>query len=156
LGTTELVVPFFIGVKRRLGMAILYFKLNFECNLFATSAEDRKELKSKEEKTLDSFILRYRGSGEASQADYDIYIDSNNFLKGSDFGLSISPTSKTWAKGVVKIKPKADLYEYLALDKKPRFYISHVTISPYLELYPDKKKKLVDISCVMSKKKPSM
>ena len=136
-------------------MAILYLTLNFECNLFATSAEGRKQLKSKEEKTLDSFILRYRGSGEASQADYEIYIDSTDFLKGSDFGLSISAASKTWAKGVAKIKPKADLYEYLELDKKPRFSISHVAISPYLELYPNKKKKLVDISCVVSKKKPS-
>jgi len=136
-------------------MPMIYLNLNFDSKLFAIEPADRKELKTAESKTLDCFILEYSGTGEARLANYEIYIYPDEFLKGSEFGLEISPIPKAWANGIVKIKTKQDLYEYLLIDKKPQFSLVRVMISPFLELFPKKSEASTKISCEWSKKKPS-
>tara|TARA_Y100001936_G_C15577688_1_gene410462 strand:+ start:71 stop:490 length:420 start_codon:yes stop_codon:yes gene_type:complete len=139
-------------------MATLYLKFNFNCNIFATSAEDRKELKTKDEKTISDIILNYRCTSEGTlKHSYDIIIEPDDLLKGSDIELSISTDSKISVKGIAKIKPKADLCLYLLEGEKQKFFLSSVCVNPsYAKLYPSKNGKPIEISCEVSKKKPSM
>lgn len=128
-------------------MAKLSLKLNFECNLYAASPKDNKAIKSGDERKLASLILKYWPNGDKNFA-YDIYIDPEDFKKETDVGAEISDSSKVWAKGVANIfKPKAEMLEDLSDDKNPIFVLSHVMFSPFLELYPNKDKSPLSISC---------
>lgn len=121
---------------------------------FAVSAGDRKDIKKKESRTLEWITLGYQGAGEARLAKYEELVWPDQFVKGSEYGIEVSPAPKVWVDGVAKINAKPDMYEYLEIDKKPQFSLVHVVFSSYLELYPKKDKTPLRIACEWSKTKP--
>lgn len=128
-------------------MATLYFQLEYEIELYA-SAADKKDLKKNSNTKIDAIVLIYEEGGPG----FDIEV--KDFIAGADLGFSIEPALKTWAKGVAKVKPKADLARYLERNKNPEFFFHHVTMNPWYEIYGNKKSEPIKIKCVVSETKP--
>ncbi len=138
-------------------MPSLYFQLNFQFDVFATDKEDKAELAKNGEKKIDWIVLSYQGGPGYEEADYGISIFPKDFKKDSDIGLLVKngANAKVWVKGVAKVDVKVDLFQYLMLDKAPKFFFSHIKMDPYANLYADKKGGVAVIDCLFGKKAPS-
>jgi hypothetical protein len=77
-----------------------------------------------------------------------------DFISGADVGFSVEPTLKTWAKGIAKVKPKADLVRYVEGNENLEFFFHHLKMDPWCELYGNKQSEPVKIKCTVSDKKP--
>lgn len=127
-------------------MATLYFQLEYEIELFA-SASDKKDLKKNSDTKIDSVVINYEGG-------QGFYIEMKDFISGADVGFSVEPTLKTWAKGIAKVKPKADLVRYVEGNENLEFFFHHLKMDPWCELYGNKQSEPVKIKCTISDKKP--
>ena len=138
-------------------MPSLYFKMNFNLELFATDKKAQKALSDGNEKSIGMIILHYKSGNDITkrfgEGAYDIIFSLSDFHKKSEINLSTDNKVSINVKGVAKKSPNADLYQYLIEDATPTFFLRKLHVDQVGVLYASKKESDMIIDCVCSKTK---